>query len=243
MKTVRCRFKGVGKEQFEAFQESTCLLRISVGQNSHEDGRFEATMELIKNSFRHCTVALHDTLQRHTMAIAKQDETPVRLRDKALSLGDSWLDRNKHHCEKMAEELTVVRWDEWLSKAEYADWKNTILAQLESDEQYQKSFQHSIDEYLVRYARRLENPSLLDCDRAEQLCLDYLVEECAAMCMWPQTGCQFEIYAGTDNMAMMETRERFIRPTYPKLLELISIRFNHRPDMSPQKLDLVTGVG
>jgi hypothetical protein len=240
MKKVKCSFKKVGAEDIAAFSTAGCLLRISVGQKSHEDLRFEAAVKLVESSFNHCTVALHDTLQRHTMAISEPGMVAEDYREDALSLGEHWLARNKPYYEGAGIEFTVIRWDDWLNKPEYNDWKAVILAELKSNDQYRDSFDHSVKEYLDRYGRRLENADTFDWKRAEKLCLDYLVEECAAMCMWPQTGCQYEVYAGTDNQAMNATRELFIHSKYPELLHSISIGFNRRPDMSPQVLDLVS---
>lgn len=234
---MKCYFKNVTNEDKVKFKDSSCLLTISVGQETHEDKRLIATIDLISTSFKSFTIALHDTLQRHTISINNQ-ENEKNAYDIALALGDKWIERNKKHYNKLTNYFNIKRWDEWLSSDQFYDKKKLILSEINCDEKYRAFFYKSINEYLTRYSQRLKNPYGFDRKHAEKLCFDYLVEECAVLCLWPNTGCQFEVYAGTHNDAMNETRKKFVRQEFSDFVHPISIGFNHRPDLSPQNFKL-----
>lgn len=238
MKEVRCRFKNVDAKQLMEFRESSCLLTISAGQESHEDKRFKATVELIKNTFKYCVITLHDVLQRHTMALSQPTGMAEDFYSSSLMLGEKWLERNQRYIDEFGSNVTVIRWNEWLNAPNFIEKKKLILEEVNNNKGYKALFTNSINEYINRYRKRLDNPKLFNRERAEKNCFDYLVEECAVLCLWPDTGCQFEIYAGKHNDAMIETRNLFVQPRYPSLIRSLSIVFNRRPNMSPQKFSV-----
>lgn len=100
---------------------------------------------------------------------------------------------------------------------------------------YQASFDNTIDAFLQRYYPRLIEKKDFDIERARALCLDYLLEECAALCLWPELNCHFEVYPSKRNAAMDETHKRFVIPKHPHLLHPISIKFKNRKQLKPQQ--------
>lgn len=236
MAKVRAIYKGINEEEKTKLKNTSCLLTISVGQVSHEDEHFISTMELIKNTFSSCTITLHDSLQRFTMAI-NQPQDAEYFHSRATKLGDLWLKRNEKYYKNLPYEVKIIRWDDYFSDTDFERYKNQIIATLNEDIEYKLLFEASINEYLTRYLKRLEKPENFDYQKAQQLCFEYLVEECAVLCLWPKTGCQFELYAGQHNNAMNETRKRFIEPYSPDFVKSIQIGF-HRSHMKPQNLQL-----
>lgn len=245
MKPIKCHFRNIHKEDRVKFEGAHCLLTISIGQESQEDKRLAAAIDLISQSFESCTIALHDTLQRFTIAINQGQGEAESFYDAALSSGDKWLEQNKTAYSEVLGRLKVdfIRWDKWLNDPDFSEKKSMILSELNRDPQYRQLFDESIEMYLSRYAKRLRDPNLFDRKRAAALCFDYLVEECAVLCLWPKTGCQFEIYPGKHNAAMSETRKRFVHAVSPNLVKSLSIAFNYRPDLKPQCFSKSKGSG
>jgi hypothetical protein len=231
---INASFKKVNEEERSSFKDSHCLLTISVGQQSHEDERFKATARLIAESFGACTITLHDTLQRHTAALSSSEEPSFYI-DILKKEGDLWLDRNKEAFELFDFPPKVIRWSEWLNMDSYSVKRKLILDEIERSQSYAELFNKSFEEYLSRYVKRLAEPEKFNFKRAESLCLDYLVEECAVLCLFPEAECEYELYAGTHNEAMKETWKRFICPNYPNKVKSVKIGFNHRGDMRPQE--------
>jgi hypothetical protein len=157
--------------------------------------------------------------------------------ENSLMLGNIWLNRNQIYLNKMDIPIHIIRWDNWLNHKEYLNSKSKILAEISSDVIYKDYFDATITEYLTRYCKRVDVKNF-NFKRARTLCFDYLVEECAGMCLWPQTQCEFEAYVSSHNIAMEETRKRFIQPNYPNLINPLSIEFNYRPNLRPQNFDL-----
>lgn len=230
-------FKNITDLQRQTFGHSSCLLTISVGQESHEGERFAATMAAIGEKFQTCVLTLHDSLQRYTIALDKTEPVEA-FHPVSVSIGDEWLARNVAAFDQLPVLPQIIRWDDWLMHPNYAAEKKKILALIERDATYKACFDATTTEFLLRYRRRLKNPQAFDEARAQQLCFDYLVEECAVLCLWPETACEFELYTGKHNLAMIETRKHFILPTTPDLIQPVVIGFNKRPDLKPQQFTL-----
>ncbi|HLX54851.1 MAG TPA: ATP-binding protein, partial [Aquella sp.] len=72
--------------------------------------------------------------------------------------------------------------------------------------------------------------------------MDYLIEECAALCLWTSLNCQFEVYPGPRNEAMSATHKKFVLPKYPDLLHPVAIRFRHADQFKPQVFNNISNV-
>lgn len=242
MSKIKPIFKYVSEADKMNFVHSDCLLTISVGQESHENQRFAATIDLINTTFYSCTIMLHDSLQRYTIALDKNHDADY-YHEASVEAGDRWLARNGKFYKDFHKKPNIIRWDTWLNDPDFIKSKNQIITTIQSNVAYKSAFDTTIDEYLTRYCKRLKNPSSFNRERARQLCFDYLIEECAVLCLWPKTGCHFELYAGKHNAAMEKTWKHFVAPISPNLVRSIMIGFNRRPDLQPQRFDIHQSVG
>jgi len=73
MPSVKAFFKYIDEEEKGKLKNSTCMFTISVGQQSHENERFESTIELISRSFSSAVMLIDDSLQRHNMALNQKE--------------------------------------------------------------------------------------------------------------------------------------------------------------------------
>jgi len=71
------------------------------------------------------------------------------------------------------------------------------------------------------------------------LCFNYLIEECTALCLWPELNCHFEVYPSRRNAAMDATHRYFVLPDYPDLLHGLSIKFKNRKQLKAQCFELL----
>ena len=237
MSKVKAVFRGVTPEQKEKFKDSTGLLTISVGQESHETERFAATVELINQSFNGCYVMLYDTLQRYTMALNSSHD-PEYFHSNALELGNQWLQRNEQYWQSIKGLKGIIRWDEWLKLSRFSHQKKQIEQMLNVDLEYKKIFDSTIELYLKKYINRLSDTSFFDEERAYNLCFDYLLEECVAYCLFFTTGCEFEIYPNNHNEAIIETCKRFLWTEHPHDLKMLTLIFKNAGQMKPQGFEL-----
>lgn len=234
MGRLRPVFRGDDLE-LSQFEKSKCLLTISVGQEVHEQEHFEATIDLVNKSFNSCIMLIDDSLQRHTMAL-ESDKNADDFYQKSMEAGDFWLDRNAKYYEKLAILSKIIRWDHWLYHPKFEEQKSEIMTLMKLDSVYQNAFASTIDDFLTRYLRRIKDKGNFDLERARKLCLTYLIEECVAICLWPEFECQFEVYPSRRNLAMVETHKRFVLPKYPDLLHAVAIKFKNRKQFKPQQL-------
>ena len=221
------------------FADSSCLLTISVGQATHEDEAFAATIDLVNESFAACTILVDDSLQRHNMALTSNQDAEF-FYEIAIKEGDLWLERNKKYCEKLTIPTRILRWDRWLFHKDFNSQLEKIRAAFREDKIYAKTFNESINDFLTKYRTRIDDPDNFDLDRAYQLSLDFVMEECSALCLWIELGCQFEAYPIRHNVAINATRNKFVSPFHPKLLQAITIAFRNLGQLKPQRFHLRT---
>lgn len=234
---VKAIFK-CSEEIKNKFSNSSCLLTISVGQATHEEEMFASTMELVNQSFASCALLVDDSLQRHNMALNSTKDASF-FYDIAIKEGDLWLERNKKYYGMLAIPLRIFRWDKWLQHPDFQEQLNRIKNAIKSDPIYKSVFDNSIEKFLQKYHKRLPNPESFDWERARKLSYDFITEECAAVCLWPELQCNFEAYPLGHNEAINATRERFILPYYPNLLKALVIKFKNKNQMKPQNFFLL----
>lgn len=222
----------------EKFKQSRCLLTISVGQEVHESEHFKTTIELVNKSFNSCVMLIDDSLQRHTLAMISKNDADSFYKA-SLQAGDQWLERNAIYYKNLTILDKIVRWDMWLMHPYFKNKLEEVKALINFDISYKAAFDNTIDEFMIRYSRRIENKKAFCLKRARKLCFDYLIEECAALCLWPELNCHFEVYPSRRNLAMSETHTRFILPQHPSLLHAIAIKFKNRKQFKPQQLPFV----
>lgn len=211
----------------QLFKFSKCFMPISVGQAVHEGNKFLATVKRINSSFEACTILVDDTIQRHTLKITqppKNEDEEKQLYLKSLREGDEWLIRNNRYLEQFEIPLTVIRWDKWLSHPKFSSQSVVINELYTNNKYYFEAVNQSIDDFLNRFLMRQEN-SAANYKTAFEYCLDYIKEECTALCLWVEEECEFEVYPSGRNKAMIATYELLIKPFYPDLLRSVSLYF------------------
>ena len=146
---------------------------------------------------------------------------------KSKEEGDRWIQKNSELLSKLSIPWSVVRWNYWLTHPKFNDLLNEVKTAYETELSYRTFFDENIEIYLERLKKRGELK--VEKEMAQQYCLDYLQEECAAMCLWVETRCEYELYASGRTPAMEATYQRFIRPLHSELLKPLSLKFKHDP--------------
>lgn len=241
MSRIRPIFKGMTEEEKNRFKYSKCLLTISVGQQSHEAELFNMTVDLVNEHFGSCVLLVDDSLQRHTMALDSQNDANY-FYNISVDEGDLWLQRNEKYYCKFSIPVEIIRWDKWLNHPNFREQQEKIRNLIRTDIDFRTAFDRSIEKFLKKFCERLSNPSSFDIKRAWQLSLDYLVEECAVLCLWTELKCNFEVYPSKRNQAMDMTHKTFVLPMYPDLLHAIEIKFRNAQQKKPQFFELLSVV-
>lgn len=220
----------------DKFKDSSCLMTISVGQEVHEDDKFLLTLDLVNKHFASCTILIGDTLQRHTMALL-QAKTADQFYEVALYKGDRWLECYQEFINKMNIPCKISRWNNWLQHPEFKSTLAMITADLKKDHLFKKSIDDTIAQCLTRYSNR-DHKMEFNNQVAYQLCFDYLMEECAALCLWQKGEYNFEVYPNKRNDAMSYTYHKYVQSRRKDLLNPISIKFKHRKMLKPQAFSI-----
>ena len=228
---IKASFRGNNPEERKEFRQSTCLMPISVGQAIHEGNKFKAVIKLINSSFKHCTILVDDSVQRHTMGITNKLDNDS-LYKLANAEGESWLARNKLSYDELTIPYDILRWDHWLHNKNFANSHELVKYQYYENSVYKAAIDANIDEFLSRHLKNFQHIKI-DMQRAYRLCLDYLLEECAVMCLWVDGAYDFEVYPSGRNLAMAATYEQLIKPKMTNYLRPVALRFKKYPGYNP----------
>lgn len=193
----------------------SCMLTISVGQLVHEGEKFKATLELVNRSFRKCTIGVCDTLQRHSLAILANLESDD-LYNIAKQAGDQWIDRNIEYCQQnLTIPFEIVRWDAWLKNPKYSIFREQINALYEKDTRFFEIVQELAIEFNNRLRKRGHQ---FDPKKGVRLSVEYILEECAAMCQWYEEKYSVEVYPAIRNEAIEYGFSVLMSEQYNKLV-------------------------
>jgi hypothetical protein len=241
MHHIKPVFKHQASIDKKQFKQAKCLLTISVGQEVHEGDKFAATIDLVNTSFKSCIMLIDDSLQRHSMALDNKQEADDFYQESILA-GDLWLQRNKIHYQRLTILEDTIRWDRWLNHPHYFRQQEKIKALINQEPDYKKAFDKTFCEFLRRYYLRLTEKEDFDWERSKRLCLDYLIEECTALSLWPELECQLEVYPSQRNLAMDATHQRLVIPSAPHLLHAVAIKFKNRKQLKSQQFHNITVI-
>lgn len=224
-------------EKKQDFRYSTAIIGISVGQLAHEGEKLRATIELAKKKFKSVTIALGDTLQRHTMSISL-NLSLSQLHTEARVQGDQWLSRNSYIISCCADTVPIIRWDFWLNSSDYTIEKEKFIRTYNSDEKFRYEMEKTIDEFQQRFVRRCPTacPS-----KIREASFAYLMEECVIMILiWKKFGYNYIIYPGKVLDIVAETRRRFLSPGCANFVHWLRVKLRTvRKTESELELDYV----
>ena len=156
----------------------------------HEGEKFLETILLINSFFQKATLLIDDVVQRHTMRIWSNEPEEI-LYNKSRCRRGQMVNRNKWICDNLTIPHDISRWSDWLHHPGYLN-KRSIINKLYSENcTYESSVHSTIQDYIGRLASRIEG-SMFNREKAFVCCLEYLLEECAVMCLWAEEKYDFE---------------------------------------------------
>jgi tRNA-dependent cyclodipeptide synthase len=215
-------FTKLNKEILE-ISPGHALLTISVGQRPHEGKRFAATLRSINDTFKKCTIAVCDTLQRHSLSIISNSLTAENLYEVTKKEGDQWIERNEEIIEDIMDiDCNIKRWDEWLFHDKYQILRQEVNELYKNDNGFYSIINSLADDFTKRLFSRGYN---LDEKNSITKCTEYLLEECAAMSIWYDEGYDFEIYPSVRNKAIEYAFSKIRTDLYNKKLFGIGLNF------------------
>lgn len=200
------------EEQKASFSNSKCLFLISVGQHYHEGAKLEAALKIINKHFKEVIILVGDTIQRYTHAV-HQNKSPEHLLQFAEDEGSRWLERNGPIINSaLTKPHRVNRWDHYRRLPAFDYYFKAVSVASKTDSHYRDAFELDSQEFLTRSSRG--DPRLL-ASNSSDLCIQYLTEECACMCVWAARElCEFATYPYGFNNIFRATYKQYIEVPY-----------------------------
>lgn len=217
---VRASFSKISDDEKAGLKGQRCLVPISMKQDVHYGTHFAATLSLLNASFSHCSFILADTLQAYSKRIFSPDKSIESLIDESREEGDKWLNENQLFLSKLSIPWKIVRWDAIVTNDDfsYALWM--VKKTYATNEKFKQACDTNVMEFLDR-----NKAGVVDIEKAKDFGLEYILCECAAMFIWVDEKCHWELYPTGRKIAMTETYNLFIKPDHPNFLKPLSLRF------------------
>lgn len=168
-------------------------LEISVGQPYHEGEKFSALTGWIQRHFDSATVNVCDSLQRHNLRLIGL--SPFNALNKAIDLGDEWIERNKQAL-SILPNLKIIRWDDWKKEKEWDDGLEASLHAYRHDPNFSKLIDSKALEFWNRRSKR-DNLSETLKDDFLSSSRNYMLEEVAVGVVMAKDKSVADIYPGT----------------------------------------------
>lgn len=209
--------------QYKAeFKDSKCSVTISVGQPSHEEEKFIATLAAVNKSFKECTIMVCDSLQRHTL---KMDSSISDVHKCANKLGIEWVKRNEEIIKTLDIRYNIIHWDYWLLHSEYENARNQINQLFLSNEDFKKTVEETALSFWERNINKFGEQANKEIT-INNSC-EYLKEECAVMLIWAKYNYKFELYTSPRNPAMRYVYQHVISKTDASFVREVTVKFKN----------------
>lgn len=173
-----------------ANDNSVLRLEISVGQPYHEGEKFKCTIEWARHRYQKIIVLVNDSLQRFNYMF-EEGLSEKEAHAKSLKEGTDWLSRNMKVISTLPN-FEIYRWDAWKRSEDYFDDLKKVLDLYETNIEFQKSINSSIEEIWSR-----KSIPLLRKAEFFNLSKDYLLEETAAFSVIYKTFKGVSAYPGS----------------------------------------------
>ncbi len=203
-KRYKATLRKIAKEDKAFLKSKTCVLPISVGQEYHEGEKLRATLRTVNASFKSCTIAVCDTLQRYSIRILKNknDEESYQI---AKQEGYEWIANHKKIIEhELQIPYKIIRWDHWLQQEIFQ--KNLIIIKelYNFNQEFTRAVDQTVNQFLSRQ-EKLRDDTELKVFFTQSL--EYLFEEIAVMLQWFDWNYDYDLYPPTRNAALSKAFE------------------------------------
>lgn len=174
-------------------------LQISVGQEYHNNEKFEALINWCKPRFERVQVCVNDTLQRFNL-IFEEGLSETEAYQISKKSGRDWIDNHAQMIlDPDIQHIEIKRWDIWKNYSRY----NTDLMNVYDLYETNKEFQKAIDDNILDIWKRRTNSddsniySEKRFSRFKNLSKIYLLEEITVFSRMFELDEAIDIYPGT----------------------------------------------
>lgn len=202
---------------------SKCIIFFNLGIEEYSGEKLKALLSLINKNFNECTIILGDSLQRHNFPFFKE-HSKESFEKACNNEGTEWLNQNFHYfIDELKIPFKIVRWNYFLNHEKYPEFLKKIEELCQNNENYNSILAKTAEEYIDRQSSLAsKNKEIYDA------CYKYLIEEAAAMCIWPEFQSEYEIYISKRNDLMNLVYQDILKPEYGNLLQPLSLRYKKK---------------
>src|SRR5258706_10856672 len=173
----------------------SCYLGVSLETPAFEPPMLNATVDWIATQFKVCTIAVGDSIHRHTLQILR-GLSAFEARHEALRLGEKFLNQNRNLFRKYDTcRFDFVKFSQIQEEAEYQMYERQIWGLFQTDPQFKASVEKSARSFVARQIRKFQK-NVENNDRLIGLSCSYILEEIACFTWLAKNGRRVDVYPG-----------------------------------------------
>lgn len=181
----------------------SCYLGVSLQTPAFEPPQLNATVDWIATKFASCTVAVGDSIHRHTLQILRGISAEAALKE-ALKLGDRFVTERAPIFAKHERCIfDFVRFSEIQETNEYKEFERQIWHLFERDAGFRSSIYNSARGFVARRVGKFQS-HLSNKVRFIELSCQYLLEEIACFTWLSSRGLRVDVYPGGELPVLIE---------------------------------------
>lgn len=175
----------------------SCYLGVSLQTPAFEPPMLTATVDWIAMNFRECTVAIGDSIHRHTLQILR-GISPAEALMEALDLGEMFIRQNSHLFARHEScKFEFRKFSEIQTTDEYKGYEHQITELFETDADFRASIENSARAFVSRRITRFDNVPV-DEHKLIQLSCNYILEEIGCFTWLASNGRRVDVYPGSE---------------------------------------------
>ena len=176
---------------------ASCYLGVSLQTPAFEPPMLTATVDWVAANFRECTVAIGDSIHRHTLQILRGVSPAEALRE-ALDLGESFISQNSHlFTQHEPCKFEFRKFSEIQTTDEYKGYEHHITELFEIDADFRASIKNSARAFVDRRMTRFDNVPMNEHKLIELSC-NYILEEIGCFTWLANNGRRVDVYPGSE---------------------------------------------
>lgn len=219
--TAVCQSVTPNEARAELKKIDSCYLGVSLQTPAFEPPMLSAVTDWISSKFPKCTVAIGDSIHRHTLQILGTI-SPEDAMTEAVRLGEAFVQQNLGLFSAYKScKFEFVKFSDIQRTTEYKDYEVAIKKLFESDLGFRRAIETSAQSFISRQIKRFRIYDG-DHDRMVDLSCRYITEEIACFTWLAKNGRRVDVYPGSELPVLIDVaRGKYAVP--PPLRRRINI--------------------
>ena len=203
---------------------NSAIVPICIGNDVHEGAKQRVTLEWAVSKYRRVHVLIVDALQRHTIEIL-ENMPPSEAAEVAIERGKEWVQRHASMLSSLGLSENLIYWGELLRSKDFPQYHRQVTSAYNKDVAFRQAVDLDVEAFTSRLLRRIP---VLDGERLDRACRNYVFEELAAQHPVNVATSGVEVYPNVELFSAQAIRSGLVESIDPSFVAVGFVRMSYR---------------